>query len=551
MKCQRENNQQDITSLRAWKFLSLATVAAVLLAAPVAQAAISFETAVDQWWFNPQNWSQGGELLPPGQYIDDEMPELGIIPTDAQVNDGYFLGADGVVFDPDNDPYYDDALLLDYPTGSILVDDTSLPVEQRREFGPQTLYRFYVSRHTTNTNVVTVKSGDLMFAPIDGSGSIVIIGRSGSTPEDANLGKLVQEGGIIRMPYTDLDLGHKEFDEATGTLRQPGNGIYEYKGGTLDVGYANDNQIRVSHGSTDQAGAGGHGRIIIHNPTTGGHVRAFDINFASYPGIDTGTVTPLDPDGVTTGVGFAEFHYANGGTRVVQAERNVIINNGVDPDSAGTRSSRLVLKLDEAPCAGVACVPNDIPLFDTEFNTTDGVVGGIAGEGDIGQFFSNEDNTGNYPDGATVSAYFGGTRYDWEIDYNSEILYANASDADNSIVSSMMMDTAMSEDIVLYGLGSVFVGLPGDYNNNGVVDAADYALWRDNEGSGTPLLNDNGLGTPIGTAHYNLWREHFGEEIGAGSGAGASAVGAPVPEPSALMLALATTLGALLYRRRR
>src|SRR5207244_936788 len=30
-----------------------------------------------------------------------------------------------------------------------------------------------------------------------------------------------------------------------------------------------------------------------------------------------------------------------------------------------------------------------------------------------------------------------------------------------------------------------------------------------------PLPNDNGLGTPIGTAHYNLWRSNFGSTYSA------------------------------------
>ena len=51
---------------------------------------------------------------------------------------------------------------------------------------------------------------------------------------------------------------------------------------------------------------------------------------------------------------------------------------------------------------------------------------------------------------------------------------------------------------------------PGDFNGNGLVDGADYVLWRENDGTSTPLSNDNGLGTPIGPAHYDLWRSNFG-----------------------------------------
>lgn len=83
-------------------------------------------------------------------------------------------------------------------------------------------------------------------------------------------------------------------------------------------------------------------------------------------------------------------------------------------------------------------------------------------------------------------------------------------------------------------------GLPGDYNNDGSVDAADYAMWRDNEGSGTPLLNDDGLGTPIAAAHFSLWRQHFGDTVGSGSGQSSSV---PVPEPASSMLFCLATIG--------
>ena len=54
-------------------------------------------------------------------------------------------------------------------------------------------------------------------------------------------------------------------------------------------------------------------------------------------------------------------------------------------------------------------------------------------------------------------------------------------------------------------------GLAGDFNEDNKVDAADYVVWRKNDGTNNALPNDNGLGTPIGVAHFNLWRANFGE----------------------------------------
>lgn len=73
----------------------------------------------------------------------------------------------------------------------------------------------------------------------------------------------------------------------------------------------------------------------------------------------------------------------------------------------------------------------------------------------------------------------------------------------------------------------------GDYNENGTVDAADYAVWRRLTGTGLPLPN-NPLGGTIGPDQYNLWRANFGKSS---SGAAAGAF-TQVPEPSGVILIL-------------
>jgi hypothetical protein len=93
---------------------------------------------------------------------------------------------------------------------------------------------------------------------------------------------------------------------------------------------------------------------------------------------------------------------------------------------------------------------------------------------------------------------------------------------------------------------AVAPSLPGDFNSDGKVDAADYVTWRKNSGTNNTLPNDGGLGVPIGPAHYNLWRNNFGNPPGAGGGGlGASAV----PEPATIVL-LMFGLAALVGRRR-
>jgi hypothetical protein len=88
----------------------------------------------------------------------------------------------------------------------------------------------------------------------------------------------------------------------------------------------------------------------------------------------------------------------------------------------------------------------------------------------------------------------------------------------------------------------VFLGTPptqeadGDYNNDGLVDTADYVLVR------------NGWGSSYNEAHYDAWRNSFGGAPGSGSGAFASVL---VPEPtSGILLILGLVLARLHSGRR-
>ena len=82
---------------------------------------------------------------------------------------------------------------------------------------------------------------------------------------------------------------------------------------------------------------------------------------------------------------------------------------------------------------------------------------------------------------------------------------------------------------------SLISDAPGDFNRDGMVDAADYTAWRD------------GLGDLYVAADYEVWRSHFGQSPAPGAGA---LNHASVPEPrsatlafAAFFLALALSLG--------
>ena len=85
------------------------------------------------------------------------------------------------------------------------------------------------------------------------------------------------------------------------------------------------------------------------------------------------------------------------------------------------------------------------------------------------------------------------------------------------------------------------MGVPGDYNGNGVVDGPDYVLWR----NGGPLQNEVDAPGTVNAADYTAWRARFGNTSGSGSSLEG---GAAVPEPGTWLLAL--MVPAMLFGRR-
>ena len=89
-------------------------------------------------------------------------------------------------------------------------------------------------------------------------------------------------------------------------------------------------------------------------------------------------------------------------------------------------------------------------------------------------------------------------------------------------------------------VSSLVAHLPGDFNNDGTVDAADYVVWRKNDGTQTG---------------YDAWRANFGRTLFAGSGSALlpppSRCRPPCPSRPASLLAAARALHSAILRRRR
>jgi hypothetical protein len=97
---------------------------------------------------------------------------------------------------------------------------------------------------------------------------------------------------------------------------------------------------------------------------------------------------------------------------------------------------------------------------------------------------------------------------------------------------------------ITYALPQPPLTLFGDYDQNGTVDAADYAVWRDNLGQFVELPNDSTPGT-VSQADYEVWRANFGQMAAGASGAGVTTA---VPEPEAFVLLIVAATGLVVRR---
>jgi PEP-CTERM motif len=87
--------------------------------------------------------------------------------------------------------------------------------------------------------------------------------------------------------------------------------------------------------------------------------------------------------------------------------------------------------------------------------------------------------------------------------------------------------------------------LTGDYNQDGVVDAADYEVWRNTFGqSGSGLAADGDGDNMVTQLDYDIWKSHFGQ-----SGGSASSGSQRVPEPSTVILLALGFVGSIVLAR--
>lgn len=134
-----------------------------------------------------------------------------------------------------------------------------------------------------------------------------------------------------------------------------------------------------------------------------------------------------------------------------------------------------------------------------------------------------------------------GTNANGTTNTSLRIRRGGSSDSDATMIKSSFRESKLGtteSDNMGFRLATIATvsGVPGDYNANNVVDAADYVLWRKYSGQSVTLPNDSTPGSVM-PVDYDVWRTHFGQTP-SGSGSG-NLMQTAVPEPATMALIIA------------
>jgi mannan endo-1,4-beta-mannosidase len=108
-------------------------------------------------------------------------------------------------------------------------------------------------------------------------------------------------------------------------------------------------------------------------------------------------------------------------------------------------------------------------------------------------------------------------------------------------------DVVTLDELPILPWSQLAPALPGDYNSDGIVDAADYTVWRDSIGqTGEGLAADGNGNGEVDAGDYDVWSLFFGESLIGGETAITSAT---TPEPAAEILFVVLAAGIVLAHR--
>lgn len=236
-------------------------------------------------------------------------------------------------------------------------------------------------------------------------------------------------------------------------------------------------------------------------------------------GIKTGTVT-IDNLDITTAGGLG--HGGNDANDAINLSL-AVLDHPIASFDLNTTKSELTIDLGIVPLGQQASATKSFTnlqaLGAPEF-AADLDLDSITGNGDTEVLFTNLDVFTGLAQGDVLAfdAFFNPTT----VGNFSAVYTLNLSDEDLPGEQTQTLTLNLLAEAVL----------AGDFNSDGMVDAADYVVWRD------------GLGTIYTLDDYDVWRSHFGQSVGT-----AALAPAAVPEPASCFSLLLVSSLAVAYRR--
>jgi hypothetical protein len=181
------------------------------------------------------------------------------------------------------------------------------------------------------------------------------------------------------------------------------------------------------------------------------------------------------------------------------------------------------------------------------------IIGDVQSYGLLGDHIDSQTEVGAWPTLDSGSPLTDTDQDGMPDEYENMIAYLNPNNAaDRNLDGNSNGYTAL-EDYLNFLVGFPAPGdLFGDYNDDGVVDAADYAVWRDAQEAGASSLMNRGPGNSglVDEDDYATWRANFGMTSG-GESTAAGAANLPVPEPASIVLVVLGVFCLTRFRRPR
>jgi hypothetical protein len=155
----------------------------------------------------------------------------------------------------------------------------------------------------------------------------------------------------------------------------------------------------------------------------------------------------------------------------------------------------------------------------------------------------NNGSTGDY-------SFYNPTSHPFFDQQNGRFIYFEGTYADtfsaNSNPTPLYDYNQLMYRLDLSEIPDLFARLPGDYNRDGIVDGADYIVWRRAMQDGANLAADGSRNGVVDQADYDVWRAHYGATAASGA-----IVGQAVPEPPCGVLFAVVLVAASITRRDR